>query len=67
MFGILGHSGAVDESLIDDRNARPLTIALATIVVVWSIASALTLASGHLGAGLHSPANVAAVTSRAGK
>ena len=34
--------------LIDDRNERPLTIALATIVMVWSLAFALTFGSAHL-------------------
>ena len=35
--------------VMDDRNERPLTIALTTIVAVWSIAIALTLASERLG------------------
>ena len=67
MSGILKHSGALDESLVDDRNERPLTIALATIVVVWSMAFALTLASGHVGSGVHSPGNPAAVMTLTGK
>ncbi len=47
MYGIAKHTGSFDEALIDERNERPLTIALATIVVVWSIAFALTFASGQ--------------------
>jgi hypothetical protein len=31
----LNGSGLYDESVIDDRNQRPLTIAFATIVTVW--------------------------------
>ena len=46
MFNIR-QSSSFDGIVIDDRNERPLTIALATIVVVWSIAFALTFASGH--------------------
>jgi hypothetical protein len=47
MFGTAKHSGSFDGVVIDDRNERPLAIALATIVVVWSVASATTFASGH--------------------
>jgi hypothetical protein len=39
---------ALDGFLIDDRNERPLMIALTTIVVVWSLALGLTFASGHV-------------------
>jgi exosome complex RNA-binding protein Csl4 len=64
MYGIAKHSGSFDELLIDDRNERPLTIALATIVVVWSMAFALTFASGHLGAlSAHSPNGATALMS----
>ena len=35
--------------LIDDRNERPLMVGLTTIVMVWSFAFALTVASGHIG------------------
>lgn len=47
MYGNVKHARPFDAPLIDDRNERPLTIALATIVAVWSIAFALTFASGH--------------------
>ena len=67
MSGTVKHSGAFDESLVDDRNERPLTIALATIVVVWSMAFALTVASGHIGAGARSTTAPAAVMSVSGK
>ena len=52
MFGNVRQSSPFDGILIDDRNERPLTIALATIVAVWSIVFALTFASGQ--ARLHS-------------
>jgi hypothetical protein len=47
MFGNVRQSSPFDGILIDDRNERPLTIALSTIVVVWSMAFALTFALGH--------------------
>jgi uncharacterized membrane protein len=40
-------SSSFDGIVVDHRNERPLTIALATIVMVWSFAFALTFASGH--------------------
>jgi hypothetical protein len=68
MFCNLRQSSPFDGILIDDRNERPLTVALATILVVWSLAFALTFASGHTGANsvswLGAPA---AVTSSTGK
>jgi hypothetical protein len=68
MFSNLRQSSSFDGILIDDRNERPLTVALATILVGWSLAFALTFASGHAGANsaswLGSPA---AVTSSTGK
>ena len=68
MFGNVRQSSPFDGILIDDRNERPLTIALATIVVVWSIAFALTFASGHTGANSASWLSApAAVTSSTGK
>jgi hypothetical protein len=67
MSGTVKHSGGFDESLVDDRNERPLAIGLATIVVVWSMAFALTVASGHIGAGAQSSINPAAVMSVTGK
>ncbi len=64
MSGDAKYARPFDEALIDDRNERPLTIALATIVMVWSIAFALTFASGHVGAfSAHSPSSTAAFTS----
>jgi hypothetical protein len=43
----LASSGLYDEGLIDHRNARPLTIAFATIVTVWMLAFGLVSVSGH--------------------
>jgi hypothetical protein len=42
-----------DESLIDDRNARPLTIAFATIVMVWMLAFGIVLVSAQIGVQSH--------------
>jgi hypothetical protein len=68
MFSNVTHSSPFVGVLIDDRNERPLTVALATIVVVWSFAFALTLASGHTGTNSASWLGVpAAVTSSTGK
>jgi hypothetical protein len=50
MSGILDSSGLCDASLIDDRNERPLTIA---IVVVWMLAFGLVSASSQIGAQTH--------------
>lgn len=50
MFGNIRQSSPFDGILIDDRNERPLTIGLAAIIMVWSLAFALTFASGHTGA-----------------
>jgi hypothetical protein len=47
MFGTAKHSSSFDGIVIDDRNERPLAVALATILVVWSVAFAMTFASGH--------------------
>jgi hypothetical protein len=41
------HPGAFDGVAVDDRNERPLAVALAAIVVVWSVVFAMTFASGH--------------------
>ncbi len=49
MLQNLWSSGLYDESAIDDRNARPLTIAFATIVVVWALAFGIVSVSAHLG------------------
>ena len=68
MFDIVKHSWSWDESLIDDRNERPLTIGFATIVAVWALAFALTLASWHFGAHEAQPApNAPVITSLTGK
>ena len=47
MFDTIKQSSPFDGVAIDDRNERPLTIALATILMVWSMAFALTFAIGH--------------------
>jgi hypothetical protein len=44
MFGNLLQTSPFDGILIDARNERPLVIALATIIVVWAMAFALTFA-----------------------
>jgi hypothetical protein len=68
MFSNLSQSSPFDGILIDDRNERPLRVALATILVVWSLAFALTFASGHTGANTVSwLSGAAAVTSSTSK
>ena len=68
MFGDMRQSSPFDGILIDDRNERPLTICLATIIMVWSFAFALTFASGHTGANSASwPGGPTAVMSSTGK
>ncbi len=62
MHGITQQSGSY-AILVNDRNERPLTIALAAIVVVWSMAFLLTFASAHFGARSARWAESAAVTS----
>jgi hypothetical protein len=49
----LVNSGLYDEGLIDHRNARPLTIAFATIVIVWMAAFGMVSVSGQLSAHAH--------------
>jgi hypothetical protein len=44
MFGHLNQSSSFDGILLDARNERPLVIALATIIVVWSVTFALAVA-----------------------
>jgi hypothetical protein len=51
MLRNLGSNGLYDERMIDDRNARPLTIAFATIVVVWMLAFGMVSVSAQIGAG----------------
>jgi hypothetical protein len=53
MLRNLDSSGLYDEGVIDDRNQRPLTIALATIVVVWMVVFGLVSVSAHIGALSH--------------
>jgi hypothetical protein len=38
------------ESVINDRNQRPLTIALATILIVWMVAFGLVFVLTQIGA-----------------
>ena len=44
----LANSGLYDEGLIDHRNARPLTIAFATIVTMWLLGFGLVFVSTNL-------------------
>jgi hypothetical protein len=44
----LASSGLYDEGLIDHRNARPLTIAFATIVTVWMAAFGIVSVSAQV-------------------
>jgi hypothetical protein len=46
----LGNPGFYDESVIDHRNERPLTIALATIVLMWTLTFGIASVSAHLAA-----------------
>jgi hypothetical protein len=48
-----GSNGLYDESMIDDRNERPLTIAFATIVMVWMLAFGIVSVSAQIGAQSH--------------
>ncbi len=67
MFGNVRQSSPFDGIMIDDRNELPLTVALATIIVVWSLAFALTFASGHTGANSASWLSGAAAVTLSGK
>jgi hypothetical protein len=49
----LGKLGLYDEGMIDHRNVRPLTIAFATIVMVWMLAFGIVSVSAQLGAHSH--------------
>jgi hypothetical protein len=49
----LANSGLYDEGVIDHRNVRPLTIAFATIVMVWMLAFGIVSVSAQLGAHCH--------------
>jgi hypothetical protein len=46
-------AGLCDEGMIDHRNARPLTIAFATIVMVWMLAFGIVSVSAQFGAHSH--------------
>jgi hypothetical protein len=50
MLRNLGSNGLYDERMLDDRNARPLTIAFATIVMVWMLAFGIVSVSAQFGA-----------------
>ena len=56
----LRSNGLYDERMIDDRNARPLTIAFATIVMVWMLAFGIVSVSAQIGAQSHHVADRAA-------
>ena len=60
----LGSSGLYDESLVDDRNERPLTIAFATIVMVWMLAFGIVSISAQIGAQSHNVAESAALIAK---
>lgn len=53
-------NGLYDERMIDERNARPLTIAFATIVMVWMLAFGIVSVSAQIGAQSHHLADSAA-------
>ena len=59
MLRNVGSNGLYDERMIDDRNARPLTIAFATIVMVWMLAFGMVSVSVQLGAQSHHMADSA--------
>jgi hypothetical protein len=46
----LANSEFYDQGLIDHRNERPLAVAFATILVVWTLAFGLVSASGEINA-----------------
>jgi hypothetical protein len=60
MLRNLRSNGLYDERMIDDRNARPLTIAFATIVMVWMLAFGIVSVSAQIGAQSHHVADSAA-------
>jgi hypothetical protein len=64
----LESNGLYDERMIDDRNARPLTIAFATIVMVWMLAFGIVSVSAQFGARSHHVADSAgSIASSIGK
>jgi hypothetical protein len=48
MSRILANSGFYDEGLIDHRNTRPLAVAFATILLVWTLVFGFVSVSGQL-------------------
>jgi hypothetical protein len=60
MLPNLRSNGLYDERVIDDRNARPLTIAFATIVMVWMLAFGIVSVSAQIGVQSHHVADSAA-------
>ncbi len=60
----LGNPGLYDEGMIDERNARPLTIAFTTILMVWMLAFGMVSVSGRFGAHSHHTGESAAATQR---
>jgi hypothetical protein len=60
----LASSALYDEGLIDHRNARPLTIAFATIVMVWMLAFGIVSVSAQIDAHSHQMVESAASTER---
>ena len=45
----MSHAISFDRNQLDNRNERPLAIALTTIISVWALAFALTVASASFG------------------
>jgi hypothetical protein len=60
MLRNLRSNGLYDERVIDDRNERPLTIAFATIVMVWMLAFGIVSVSAQIGVQSHHMAESAA-------
>jgi hypothetical protein len=60
MLRNLRSNGLYDERVIDDRNARPLAIAFATMVMVWMLAFGIVSVSAQIGVGSHHVADSAA-------
>jgi hypothetical protein len=60
MLRNLRSNGLYDERVIDDRNARPLTIAFATIVMLWMLAFGIVSVSAQIGVQSHHVAESAA-------
>ena len=48
MSRLLANTAFYDEGLIDHRNERPLAVAFATILIVWTLAFGLVSLSGDL-------------------